>query len=116
MPGPRLCRPLHPPAHSGLTVPMTITHRGAAAHLVEEEEEGEGVSIPSVDWSSERENMLQKNPSRTGIKGVLNCSTGAKKKKRALKSTEHTHTYKHKQTSALISILDFILLKPYSFD
>lgn len=53
--GPRPSRPLHPPAHSGLTVQMTITHQGAVAHLVEEvEEEGEGASTPSVDWSSER--------------------------------------------------------------
>lgn len=57
--GPRLSRPLHPPAHSGPTVQMTITHQGAAAHLVEEE--GEGVSIPLVDWSSEqnKKKMLQ---------------------------------------------------------
>lgn len=60
MPGPRLSRPLHPPAHSGPTVQMTITHQGAAAHLVEEVvEEGEA-SIPLVDWSSERKyKMLQ---------------------------------------------------------
>lgn len=52
--GPRLSRPLHPPAHSGPTVQMTITHQGAAAHLVEEE--GEGASIPLVDWSSKQKN------------------------------------------------------------
>lgn len=58
--GPRLFRPRHPPAHSGPTVQMTITHQGAAAHLVEEE--GEEASIPLVDWSSERKEkkMLQK--------------------------------------------------------
>ena len=58
--GPRLCRPLHLPVHSGPTVQMTITHRGAAAHLVEEEEEAEeGVSIPLADWCSEQNKMQQ---------------------------------------------------------
>lgn len=61
MPGPRLSRPLHPPAHSGPTVQMTITHQGAVAHLVVEEE-GEGASTPLVDWSSEREKKDAGNP------------------------------------------------------
>ena len=55
--GPMLSRLLHPPPHSGPTVQMTITHRGAVAHLVEVE--GEGASTPSVDWSSERKNLLE---------------------------------------------------------
>lgn len=52
--GPRLSRPLHLPAHSGPTVQMTITHQGAVAHLVVEEEEEVGASIPLADWCSER--------------------------------------------------------------
>lgn len=53
---------------------MTITHQGAAAHLVEEEaeEEGEGASIPLVDWSSERkrkkEEMLQETPDELALR------------------------------------------------
>lgn len=57
--GPRLSRPLHPPAHSDPMVQMTITHQGAVAHLVEVEEEEEGASIPLADWSSEKKKMLQ---------------------------------------------------------
>lgn len=57
--GPRLSRPLHLPAHSGPMVQMTITHQGAAAHLVGEEEEAVA-SIPLVDWSSERKTNAAK--------------------------------------------------------
>lgn len=58
--GPRLSRPLHLPAHSGPMVQMTITHQGAAAHLVEEE--GEVASTPLVDWYSDRKNNAAEKP------------------------------------------------------
>lgn len=48
MPGPKLCRPLHPPARLGPMVQMTITHQGAVAHLVVEEVV-EGASTPLAD-------------------------------------------------------------------
>lgn len=57
--GPRLSRPLRPPAHSGPTVQMTITRQGAVAHLEEAGEVGEEEedSTPLVDWSSEEQNQ-----------------------------------------------------------
>ncbi|XP_071377660.1 ubiquitin carboxyl-terminal hydrolase 38 isoform X1 [Centroberyx affinis] len=70
--GPRLSRLPRPPAHSGPTGQMTMTHQGAVAPLVGEEEEG--ASIPSADWSSERE-RLEETQRRLALRVPVRCWT-----------------------------------------